>query len=97
MAKGNVMSKITIAQYNDKHLTKCVNLIGSFDSVEEAVQYRDTHGMHNTKLENLGRNDAYTPVEMMNIPASSLDCSVDYSHSAENGWTATPEGWLYND
>lgn len=89
------MSKITIAQYNDKYLTKCVNLIGSFATVAEAAQYRDANGLHNTKLETLGRNDAYTPVEMMNIPASSLDCSVDYSHAEENGWIATPEGWLY--
>ena len=89
------MSKITIAQYNDNHLTKCVNRIGSFNTAQEAAQYRDANGLHNTKLEPLGRNDAYTPVEIMNIPASSLDCSVDYSHAEENGWVATSEGWLY--
>jgi len=93
------MAKITIAVYNSAY-SKIVDRVGSFDSAQEAAQYRDESGLYQrpTKLEILDKYDNYTPVDMVApLPASSLDCSVDYSHAKEDGWEQTNEGWLYTN
>jgi len=83
---------VTIAVYNASY-SQITERVGSFNNAQEAAHYRDHSSLAHqpTKLEQLGRNDNYTPVD---DAGSSVDDSNIYSHAEDNGWTHTSEGWL---